>query len=63
MNRIRPLGWRFTNEGVFDAGAVSTENLIMFLSPEMAATAYAFLADETVLSEECDCKFLFCNLH
>ena len=63
MNRIGTFGWGFAYEGVFDAGAVSAESLIMLLSPEVAAATYTFLADEIVLSEECDCEFLFCNLH
>ena len=63
MNRISTLGWGFTYEGIFDAGAISAESLIRLLSPEMAAAAYTFLTDETVLFEERDCKYLLRNLH
>ena len=63
MNRICTFGWGFTYEGVFDAGTVSAKSLIRLLSPEMAAAAYTLLADEAVLLEERDRKFLLCNLH
>ena len=63
MNRIGTLGWGFTYEGIFDAGAISAESLIRLLSPEMAAAAFTLLTNEIVLFEERNGKFLLCNLH
>jgi hypothetical protein len=63
MNRICTFSWRFINERILDAGTVSAQRLIRLLGPEMAAAAYTLFANEAVLFEEWNCKFLLCNLH
>jgi hypothetical protein len=63
MNGIGPLGWRLTDEGVFDARAVTAISLVRALSPEIGFAALALLTYEPVLLEERDSELLFTNLH